>query len=166
MAYTIFWNMSWWCHPIETFAALLALCEGIHLSPVDSPHKGQWCAVLMFSLICAWTNGWANNRDTGDTRRHYAHYEVTVMLLSDSTLLCFQFVAASPLSQAPPSVTTDAPASRPRWILQLPWEEGSRKYSYKCDMERMERFNLLLPSDAIWWHRSWSTLAQVMACCQ
>ena len=26
-------------------------------------------------------------------------------------------------------------------------------------------FNLLWPSDAIWWHRSWSTLSQVMACC-
>ena len=25
--------------------------------------------------------------------------------------------------------------------------------------------NSLWPSDAIWWHRTWSTLAQVMACC-
>ena len=28
---------------------------GIHWSPVDSPHKGQWRVALMFSLICAWT---------------------------------------------------------------------------------------------------------------
>ena len=27
------------------------------------------------------------------------------------------------------------------------------------------KFNSLRPSDAIWWHRSGSTLAQVMACC-
>ena len=27
-------------------------------------------------------------------------------------------------------------------------------------------FNSLWPSDAIWWHRSGSTLAQVMACCR
>ena len=33
----------------------------------------------MFSLICAWTNDWANNRDAGDLRRHRAHYDVTVM---------------------------------------------------------------------------------------
>ena len=33
----------------------------------------------MFSLICAWTNGWAGNRDVGDLRRPCAHYEVTVM---------------------------------------------------------------------------------------
>ena len=32
----------WWRHQMETFSALLALCEGIHRSPVDSPHKGQW----------------------------------------------------------------------------------------------------------------------------
>ena len=27
---------------------LLALCEGIHRSPVDSPHKGLWRGALMF----------------------------------------------------------------------------------------------------------------------
>ena len=30
---------------------------GIHRSPVNSPHKGQWRGVLKFSLICAWING-------------------------------------------------------------------------------------------------------------
>ena len=29
---------------------------GIHRSPVNSPHKGQWRGALMFSLICAWIN--------------------------------------------------------------------------------------------------------------
>ena len=33
----------------------------------------------MFSLICALTNGCANNRDTGDLIRYCAHYDVTVM---------------------------------------------------------------------------------------
>ena len=42
--------------------------RGIHRSPVEFPHKGQWHRALMFSLICAWTNGWANNRDAGDMR--------------------------------------------------------------------------------------------------
>ena len=31
--------------------------RGIHRSPVNSPHKGQWCRALMFSLICAWIFG-------------------------------------------------------------------------------------------------------------
>ena len=52
---------------IETFFALLALCEG--KPPVDSPHKGPWRGVLMFSLICAWTNSWANDRDAVDLKR-------------------------------------------------------------------------------------------------
>ena len=42
-------------------------------------HKGQRRGVLMFSLICAWTNGWVNNWDTGDLRRHRVYYDVTVM---------------------------------------------------------------------------------------
>ena len=41
--------------------------RGISWWPVDYPHKGQCCGALIFSLICAWTNGWANNRDAGET---------------------------------------------------------------------------------------------------
>ena len=52
---------------------------GIHWSPVNSPHKGQWRGTLMFSLICVWINGWLNNREAGDLRRHRAHYDVIVM---------------------------------------------------------------------------------------
>ena len=54
--------------------------RGIHRSPVNSPHKGQWRGALMFSLICAWINGWINNGEAGDLRRHRSHYNVTVML--------------------------------------------------------------------------------------
>ena len=32
--------------------------RGIHRSPVNSPHKGQWRGALMFSLICVWISGW------------------------------------------------------------------------------------------------------------
>ena len=53
--------------------------RGIHRSPVNSPHNGQWRGALMFSLICAWINGWVNNREAGDSRRQRAHYDVIVM---------------------------------------------------------------------------------------
>ena len=43
--------------------------RGIHRSPVDYPHKGQWHGALSCILTCAWTNGSANNRDAGDLRR-------------------------------------------------------------------------------------------------
>ena len=56
--------------------------RGIHRSPVNSPHKGQWRGYLMFSLICVWINGWANNREAGDLRRYRAHYGVTVMYIT------------------------------------------------------------------------------------
>ena len=52
---------------------------GIHRSPVNSPHKGHWRGALMFSLICAWINGWVNNQDAGNLRRHRAHYDVILM---------------------------------------------------------------------------------------
>ena len=70
---------SWWRHPMETFSMLLTLCARIRRSPVNSPHKVQWCKALVFSLICAWTTGSVNPRDTGDLRRHRAHYDVTVI---------------------------------------------------------------------------------------
>ena len=46
--------------------------RGIHRSPVNSPHKGQWREALMFSLICAWINDWVSIREAGDLRRHRA----------------------------------------------------------------------------------------------
>ena len=54
--------------------------RGIHRSPVNSPHKGQWRGALMFTLICARINGWVNNREAGDLRRYRPHYDVIVMV--------------------------------------------------------------------------------------
>ena len=52
--------------------------RGIHRSPVNIPHKGQWRRALMFSLNYARISGWVNNR--GDLRRHRAHYDVTFII--------------------------------------------------------------------------------------
>ena len=63
--------------------------RGIHRSPVNSPHKGQWRGALMFSLICVWINDWVNNREAGDLRRYRAHDDVTVMVtLSMMSWIC------------------------------------------------------------------------------
>ena len=63
-----FWRPSpWWRHQIPPV-------------PVNSPHKGQWRGALMFSVIWVWINGWVNNREAGDLRRHRGHYDVNVML--------------------------------------------------------------------------------------
>ena len=63
--------------------------RGIHWSPVISPHKGQWRRVLMLSLIWAWINGWVNNGEAGDLRRHRGRFDVTVMM--DFTGLSIQY---------------------------------------------------------------------------
>ena len=47
------------------FPCYWSFVRGIHRSPVNCPHKGQWGGALMFSLICAWINGWVNNGDGG-----------------------------------------------------------------------------------------------------
>ena len=53
----------------------------------------------MFYLICVWINGWVNNREAGDLRRHLGHYDVSVMHyfsivihIWDASFLLFQIV--------------------------------------------------------------------------
>ena len=92
---------------LNIFRATGPLWWGIHRSPVNSPHKGQWRGALMFSMICAWTNGWANHRDVGDLRRHHAHYDVIVR-----QMLYFLF---TPLYIRLNAIPTCHRESRRRW---------------------------------------------------
>ena len=71
---------SWWRHQMETLPRYWPVVR------VDSPHKDQWRGALMFSLICVWTNRWANHRDAGGLKRHRTHYDVTVMFRLDSDI--------------------------------------------------------------------------------
>ena len=61
------------------FPRYWSFVRGIHRSSANSPHNDQWRVPLIFSLICAWRNGWVNHRDAGDLRCHRAHYNATVM---------------------------------------------------------------------------------------
>ena len=63
----------------ENFPRNWPFVRGIHRSPVNSPHKGQWRGALMFSLICVWINDWINNHEAGDLRCYHTHYDVIVM---------------------------------------------------------------------------------------
>ena len=45
--------------------------------PVTSGLSSQRPVTRSFDVF--WTNGWANNRDAGDLRRHFSHYNVIVM---------------------------------------------------------------------------------------
>ena len=66
-----------WRHQMETFSALLAICVG------NSPHKSQWGGGLRWCFLWSapWINGWVDNREAGDLRRHRAHYDAIVMNL-------------------------------------------------------------------------------------
>ena len=83
LSYCLYWNginqrhddVIKWKH----FPRYWPFVWGIHRSPVNSPHKGQWRGALIFYLICAWINGGVNNREAGDLRRHRAHNDVIVM---------------------------------------------------------------------------------------
>ena len=61
------------------FPRYWAFVRGIHRSPMNSPHKGQWRRDLVISLICPWINGYENKREAGDLRRHRGHYDVRVL---------------------------------------------------------------------------------------
>ena len=77
------YKCDWWkqghCHDDvikrKHFPRYWPFVSGIHRSSADSPNKDQWRGALLFSLICAWTNGWANYRDDDYLRRHRAHYD-------------------------------------------------------------------------------------------
>ena len=73
---------------METFSRYWPFVRGIHPSPVNSPHKGQWRRALMFSLICAWIYSRVNNREAGDLRRYRAHYDVIVMSFCVTVMWC------------------------------------------------------------------------------
>ena len=55
--------------------------------------KGQWRGALIFSLIYAWVNGWVNNREAGDLRRHRAHYDVILMVTITKRHVALQYGA-------------------------------------------------------------------------
>ena len=67
-------------HQMEIFSMLLALCEGNPPITGGFPSQSPVTRALIFSLMCAWKNNWANSPDAGDLRCHGAHNDVTLMI--------------------------------------------------------------------------------------
>ena len=88
-SFWMFAHAHWWVHGGDLDSdeptwiiehVILATITGITIwLHCGFPHKGRWRGAYMFSLVCVWTNGWANNRDAGNLRGHHVHYGVTVM---------------------------------------------------------------------------------------
>ena len=53
--------------------------RGIHLSAVNSHTKASDAEHRCFLWSAPWLNGWVNNREAGDLRRHRGHYDVIVI---------------------------------------------------------------------------------------
>ena len=74
-----------WHHQMQTFSALLAICAGNSLVIGEFPAQRPVTRNFdVFFDLYARINGWVNNPEAGDLRRHSVHYDVTVM---DSKLI-------------------------------------------------------------------------------
>ena len=51
--------------------------HGLHDDVINWKHFPRYWPFVWG--ICAWINGWVNNGEAGDLRRHRAHYDVIVM---------------------------------------------------------------------------------------
>ena len=69
------------------FSALLAFCVGIHRSPVNSPHKGQWRGALMFSLNKRLSKQWCDWRFDTSSRPLWRHSKVGENVLAPFSML-------------------------------------------------------------------------------
>ena len=83
------WPRTWWRHQMETFSALLAICAGN--SPVPGEFPAQRPVTRSFDVFFDLhpINGWVNNGEAGDLRRHRVHYDVTVMDVDDMAITGF-----------------------------------------------------------------------------
>ena len=60
----------------------MSLCAGNSPVPVNSLQRPVARSFdVFFALRLNWINGWVNNREAGDLRRHRGHYSANVMWL-------------------------------------------------------------------------------------
>ena len=80
-------NQLWWLAPFNDtiFATFTSLCHAIK-PYFFCPNAVFWCVNYISCSFCYFCtnsrlriNGWVNNREAGDLRRHRGHYDVNVM---------------------------------------------------------------------------------------
>ena len=115
-------NIPWWRHQMETFSASLAICEGN--STVTGEFPAQRPVTRSFDVFFdpRLNNGWVNNREAGDLRRHCARYDFTAMLtfawplrfIRPHTILFCYTASISVSIKGNPFVTGGFPSQRTR----------------------------------------------------
>ena len=69
-------EITWWRHPVETFSALRTLCAGNSPVTVEFPSQRQVKRSFDRFFDLRLNNGWVNNREAGDWRRHRTRYDL------------------------------------------------------------------------------------------
>ena len=64
---------------METFPALLAMCEGNSAVPGEFPAQRPMTQSFDVFFDLRLNNNWVNNREAGDLKRHRTHYDVITM---------------------------------------------------------------------------------------
>ena len=152
------------------FPGYWPLVMEIHRSPVNSPHIGKWRRGLMFSLICAWTTGWVNNRDAGDLSRQCAHYDVTLMLPRISRQLT---VSLSAWSVRKSTVEPQPAGSHSNQHMPSCWQRQLHKnWGAVSGLDQIWKLeHILLFSDTCriytsWWRNQIEALSASLALCE
>ena len=129
-------EMSWWRHQMETFSALLDLCEGN--SPATGQFPSQRPVTQSFDFFFFWSPP-EHNRDDGDLRRHHGHYDVTVMCAQDWHIFVFSVWLSLPMSFRHRDNRMTAPVTvKQPWRI---WVNGSHDFSknWKHDRSQAKR---------------------------
>ena len=92
--------------------------------PLTRAREVDWA--LMFSLICGWTDGWANNRDTGDLTSHRAHYDGMLMSAPNRNLTQYWLIANWPLKN---HLKWNSNQNTNVFFQENTWEKGQQENS-------------------------------------
>ena len=109
---------SWWCHQMKTLSVLLAL--RVRNSPVTGEFPSQRQVTWKFDVFLdlSLNKRLSKNQDAGDLRRHRAHHDVTVMLI---TYVSTHFIWTSFRCRHPSTRrNVSAPANRSTHLLTCP----------------------------------------------
>ena len=123
--------------------------RGIHQSPVNSPHKGQWHGALMFSMICAWISGWVNTRKAANLRRHCSHYDVIVMHVSHALIIILITIIIVIVVIIIVILLSSLSLELPSELLSL-LDQNKRTFQYHMSIWKNKKFNLMKHC-----HRGW-----------
>ena len=72
---------------MEPFSELLALCAGNLPVTGEFPLQRPVARSFDVSFDLRLNEGWVNNREAGDLRRHRAHYDVIIMIIKTYRLV-------------------------------------------------------------------------------